>query len=265
MTLNQNNSESGGVIINNSESVLMNYDNVELVFCDADSLPEAFRKSKKGSVYLTPYRVIFVAKGRDALQSFMMPFYLIKGCEVKQPVLGANYIKGTVTAEPGGRCMSVSVPHTYMKVQCSVTAPTPPSGGWEGSATFKLVFAAGGAIEFGQYMLQVAAQASRGQPVTAGFGGCPYMANGAYAYPPPPTNGMYPAGPPPGYSYPNPPPQGGGCSYCSHQRLMPLRPTYLRLLILLLWASSPHMTQTSPPQQQDKPPPYSPPEDKKNQ
>lgn len=40
-----------------STSVLMNYDNVELVFCDADSLPEAFRKSKKGSVYLTPYRV----------------------------------------------------------------------------------------------------------------------------------------------------------------------------------------------------------------
>jgi len=35
----------------------MNHDNVELVFCDADSLPEAFRKSKKGSVYLTPYRV----------------------------------------------------------------------------------------------------------------------------------------------------------------------------------------------------------------
>lgn len=38
-------------------SVLMNYDNVELVFCDADTLPEAFRKSKKGSIYLTPYRV----------------------------------------------------------------------------------------------------------------------------------------------------------------------------------------------------------------
>lgn len=45
-----------------------------------------------------------MAKGRDALQSFMMPFYLIKGCEIKQPVLGANYIKGTVTAEPGGKC-----------------------------------------------------------------------------------------------------------------------------------------------------------------
>lgn len=35
----------------------MSYDNVELAFCDADRLPEAFRKSKKGSVYLTPYRV----------------------------------------------------------------------------------------------------------------------------------------------------------------------------------------------------------------
>lgn len=48
-------------------------------------------------------QVIFLAKGRDALQSFMMPFYLIKGCEIKQPVLGANYIKGTVNSEPGGR------------------------------------------------------------------------------------------------------------------------------------------------------------------
>ncbi len=36
----------------------------------------------------------------------------------------------------------------------SITAP----GGWEGSATYKLIFAAGGAIEFGQSMLQVAAQ-----------------------------------------------------------------------------------------------------------
>lgn len=38
-------------------SVLMNHDNVELVFCDTERLPEAFRKSKKGSIYLTPYRV----------------------------------------------------------------------------------------------------------------------------------------------------------------------------------------------------------------
>lgn len=263
MTLNQNHSESGGVIINNSESVLMNYDNVELVFCDADSLPEAFRKSKKGSIYLTPYRVIFLAKGRDALQSFMMPFYLMKGCEVKQPVLGANYIKGTITAEPGG--------------------------GWEGSASFKLVFAAGGAIEFGQYMLQVAAQASRGQPVTPGFGGCPYMANGAYAYPPPPANGMYPAGPPPGYSYSNPPPPGGfypnppafdaSAGYIPPPPYSaplgqqpphdPDLPSTAAAEAKAAKAAASASCATLPPTHvylpQDKPPPYSPPEDKKNQ
>lgn len=33
-----------------------------------------------------------------------------------------------------------------------------PAGGWEGSATFKMTFTAGGAIEFGQRMLQVASQ-----------------------------------------------------------------------------------------------------------
>ncbi|XP_041671872.1 WW domain-binding protein 2 [Cheilinus undulatus] len=264
MTLNQNNSESGGVIINNSESVLMNYDNVELTFCDADRLPEAFRKSKKGSIYLTPYRVIFLAKGRDALQSFMMPFYLMKGCEIKQPVLGANYIKGTVSAEPGG--------------------------GWEGSATFKLVFAAGGAIEFGQYMLQVAAQASRGQPVTSGFGGCPYMANGAYAYPPPPpANGMYPAGPPPGYSYPNPPPPGGfypnppafdaSAGYIPPPPYSaplgqqpphdPDLPSSAAAEAKAAEAAASASSVTLPPTHvylpEDKPPPYSPPEDKKNQ
>lgn len=59
------------------------------------------------SEMMFPPQVIFLAKGRDALQSFMMPFYLMKGCEVKQPVLGANYIKGTVNAEPGGMCMNM--------------------------------------------------------------------------------------------------------------------------------------------------------------
>uniref|UniRef100_A0A3B4U133 WW domain binding protein 2 n=1 Tax=Seriola dumerili TaxID=41447 RepID=A0A3B4U133_SERDU len=261
MTLNQNHSESGGVIINNSESVLMNHDNVELVFCDVDSLPEAFKKSKKGSIYLTPYRVIFLAKGHDALQSFMMPFYLMKGCEVKQPVLGANYIKGSITAEPGG--------------------------GWEGGATFKLVFAAGGAIEFGQYMLQVAAQASRGQPVTPGFGGCPYLANGAYACPPPPTNGMYPSGAPPGYSYPNPPPPGGFYPslpvfdasaaayippppYSAPLGQQPPHDPDLPSSAAGEWSDTEaggSWSQTGPVSLslQDKPPPYSPPEDKKNQ
>ncbi|XP_061562769.1 WW domain-binding protein 2 [Phycodurus eques] len=267
MTLNQNHSESGGVIINNSESVLMNHDNVELVFVDTEGLPEAFRRSKKGSIYLTPYRVIFVAKGRDALRSFMMPFYLMKGCEVKQPVLGANYIKGTISAEPGGS--------------------------WEGSTSFKLVFTAGGAIEFGQYMLQVATQVSRGQPVTPGFGECPFMANGAYAYPPPPSNGAYPDGPPPGYGYPNAPAPDGfypnppafdsAAAYMApppyssalgqQPRQPPRDPEVASSAAAEAKAAeaaaSAANCSTLPPTHvylpEDKPPPYSPPEDKKNQ
>ncbi|CAL9708831.1 unnamed protein product [Knipowitschia caucasica] len=262
MTLNQNHSESGGVIINNSESLLTNHDNVELAFSDAERLPEAFRKSRKGSIYLTPYRVIFVAKGKDLLRSFMMPFYLMKGCEIKQPVLGANYIKGTVSAETGG--------------------------GWEGSASFKLVFLAGGAIEFGQNMLQVAAQASRGQPATAGFGGCPFMANGAYAYPPP-ANGMYAeAGAPPGYTFSNNPQAGGFYpsppAFDSAMGFMPPPPPYSAPLgqqpphnpDLPMSAAEAKAAEAAasssyalPPTHvylpEDKPPPYSPPEDKKNQ
>ena len=51
---------------------------------------------------LLSLQVIFLSKGTDAMQSFMMPFYLMKDCEIKQPVFGANYIKGTVKAEAGG-------------------------------------------------------------------------------------------------------------------------------------------------------------------
>ncbi|KAI2585122.1 WBP2 isoform 13 [Pan troglodytes] len=178
MALNKNHSEGGGVIVNNTESILMSYDHVELTFNDMKNVPEAFKGTKKGTVYLTPYRVIFLSKGKDAMQSFMMPFYLMKDCEIKQPVFGANYIKGTVKAEAGG--------------------------GWEGSASYKLTFTAGGAIEFGQRMLQVASQASRGE-VPSGAYGYSYMPSGAYVYPPPVANGMYPC--PPGYPYPPPPPE----------------------------------------------------------
>ncbi|KAJ1130150.1 hypothetical protein NDU88_008506 [Pleurodeles waltl] len=177
MAVNRNHSEGGGVIVNNSESMLMNYDHVELTFNDMEPMPDLFKGTKKGSVFLTPYRVIFVSKGRDALQSFMMPFYLMKDVEIKQPVFGANCIKGTVKAETGGD--------------------------WEGSATFKLVFSAGGAIEFGQRMLQVASQASRGEN-TSGAYGYSYMPNGAYPFSPSEANGIYPP-PPAGYPYASPP------------------------------------------------------------
>nr|KAF6297320.1 WW domain binding protein 2 [Myotis myotis] len=178
MALNKNHSEGGGVIVNNTESILMSYEHVELTFNDMKNVPEAFKGTKKGTVYLTPYRVIFLSKGKDAMRSFMMPFYLMKDCEIKQPVFGANYIKGTVKAEAGG--------------------------GWEGSASYKLTFTAGGAIEFGQRMLQVASQASRGEAPPGAYG-YSYLPTGPYVFPPPVANGMYPC--PPGYPYPPPPPE----------------------------------------------------------
>ncbi|XP_013907060.1 PREDICTED: WW domain-binding protein 2 [Thamnophis sirtalis] len=180
MALNRNHSDGGGVIINNSESILMNYEHIEMTFHDMEQMPEAFKGTKKGSVFMTPYRVIFVSKGKDAMQSFMMPFYLMKECEIKQPVFGANYIKGVIKAEAGG--------------------------GWEGSATFKMIFSAGGAIEFGQRMLQVASQASRGEGPNGAYG-YSYMPNGGYTFPPLATNGIYPPPPPSGYPYPPPPPE----------------------------------------------------------
>ncbi|KAM8947705.1 WW domain-binding protein 2 isoform 2-T2 [Pelodytes ibericus] len=175
MALNRNHQDGGGVVINNCESVLMSYEHVEITFSEMTNMQDAFRGTKKGSVILTPYRVIFVSKGRDSMQSFMMPFYLMKDVEIKQPAFGSNYIKGSIRAESGG--------------------------GWEGSATFKLNFTSGGAIEFGQRMLQVASQASRGGPPSPAY---PYMPNGGYAFPPPAANGIYP---PPPTGYPYPPPQ----------------------------------------------------------
>ncbi|KAM6297422.1 WW domain-binding protein 2 isoform 2-T2 [Aegotheles albertisi] len=216
MALNRNHSEGGGVIVNNSENVLMTYDHIEITFSDIEPMPDAFKGTKKGSVFLTPYRVIFVSKGKDAMQSFVMPFYLLKDCEIKQPVFGANYIKGTVKAEAGG--------------------------GWEGSATFKMTFSAGGAIEFGQRMLQVASQEFYpGPPAMDGDMG--YM-----QLPPPP----YPGPMEPPVSSPDlpatPAAEAKAAEAAASAYYSPVNPHNV------------YMPTDQPP-----PPPYFPPEDKKNQ
>ncbi|XP_073444014.1 WW domain-binding protein 2 [Dendrobates tinctorius] len=260
MALNRNHTDGGGVIVNNCESILMSYEHVELTFTDMENAPDVFRGTKKGRVMLTPYRVIFSTKGRDPMQSFMMPFYLMKDCEIKQPVFGANFIKGAIRAEPGG--------------------------GWEGSATFKLIFPAGGAIEFGQQMLQMAAQASRGGPPADSF---PYMPNGGYAYPQPAANGIYP--PPSGYPFPPPPTdfypgpsmQDSNLAYM-HPPPPPypgpmgppiasapdLLPTPAAEAKAAEAAASAYNSQPNPPHlymppDLPPPPPYFPPDDKKNQ
>ena len=50
------------------------------------------------------WQVIFNNKNlKDTLQSFSMPFYCMKEVELEQPVFGANYIKGKVLPEAGGK------------------------------------------------------------------------------------------------------------------------------------------------------------------
>lgn len=43
-------------------SIFMTYDHVELTFNDMKNVPEAFKGTKKGTVYLTPYRVSCTAR-----------------------------------------------------------------------------------------------------------------------------------------------------------------------------------------------------------
>ncbi|XP_029945615.1 postacrosomal sheath WW domain-binding protein [Salarias fasciatus] len=176
MALNRNHTQNGGVLINNGESVLRECKNVELTFSDFSYKTDLLKGTKKGIIYLTPYRLVFVSTNtKDCLGSAMFPYYLMKGCSIEQPVFGANYIKGTVSAEPGG--------------------------GWEGQAHFKLTFTSGGAIEVGQQLFKLATNASRAAPAQNGAA--------SYGYPSPMMNGYGPSpAAPPGYPYP--PPQQNG-------------------------------------------------------
>ncbi|KFO73033.1 WW domain-binding protein 2, partial [Cuculus canorus] len=237
-------------------SVLKQCKDVELSFSDVTGNPEAFKGTKKGTLYLTPYRMIFVSKGKDPMQSFMMPFYLVKGCSIEQPVFSANYIKGQIQAEAGG--------------------------GWEGQGTFKLTFNSGGAIEFGQLMFKVASNASSSVPLqNPGYGYTPVPGGyapapggysptpGGYAAPPPP-NGPYPYAPPPMNAY-GPAPQPMGYPYAQTPGpsapsawVGPGMPGHSGTMEA---ASSAYYNPANPHNAympMDQPPPYAPPEDKKN-
>nr|XP_055091787.1 WW domain-binding protein 2-like [Symphalangus syndactylus] len=128
MVLNESHSKGGRVVTNNTESIPVSYNLVKLQFSDMKNVPEVSKGTKKGTIYLTPF--IFLSKAKDAMQSFVMSFYLVKACEIKQSVFDTNHIKGTVNAEAGSD--------------------------WEGSASRKSASKAGGATESGQQVLQVA-------------------------------------------------------------------------------------------------------------
>lgn len=222
MAMNRHHSQNGGVIVENGESVLKQCKDVELTFSDMVHKADVFKGTKKGTLFLTPYRMIFVTKGKDPMLSFMMPFYLVKGCSIEQPVFAANHIKGTILAEAGG--------------------------GWEGQATFKLTFNSGGAIEFGQLLFKMATNAPRGPrapttnygytPAPGGYAPASYApapgnyapAPGGYApapggYPAQPLNGSYAYAPSAMNGY-GPAPQAMGYPYAPPAGMYPPSPEF---------------------------------------
>ena len=82
--------------------ILIYYDGVEISLEPQLSVP-LMRGNKKGRIYLTSHRVVFVNKNQnDVFQSFSMPFMCMRNLDIEQPVFGANYIKGEIKAEPQG-------------------------------------------------------------------------------------------------------------------------------------------------------------------
>lgn len=158
MSLNISHSQDGqGVVIYNGELILIYEKEVNLVFEKHNDA--VFKGGKKGKLYLTSHRVIFVNKDqKDRMLSFAMPFHCLRSVKLEQPVFGANYLKGTVLAQPGGN--------------------------WEGEVVFKLTFNRGGCIDFGQAMLHANELASRFQQYAAPP---PYFAPPPAYYPAPPA------------------------------------------------------------------------------
>nr|KAF6274127.1 WBP2 N-terminal like [Pipistrellus kuhlii] len=186
MAVNQSHTENRRkAYIPYGESILNQCNDVDLSFPEHPSGSSLFHGTKRGTLLLTSYRVIFMTSHSisDPMLSFMMPFDLMSNCSLEQPLFAPIYIQGTVQAAP--------------------------DGGWEGQATFKLSFRKGGAIKFFQLMMK-AASAARYAPPPTGYAPPPagYAPPPAgYAPPParyaPPPTGYAP--PPAGYA---PPPAG---------------------------------------------------------
>ncbi|KAK4475091.1 hypothetical protein MN116_000764 [Schistosoma mekongi] len=166
MSMNQSHSANGkGVVLFYGERMLIFYDG-----CDLKLDGQSLKCSQNGRVYLTSHRVIFISKKQSAgLLSFSMPFVNMKEVDIKQPVIGANYIEGIITAEP--------------------------NGGWQGEAKFSLTFKKGGAIEFGTTLIELGRRACSSKQYFKPPNAYSSVAdmNGA---------GQYYACPPPAYSAP---------------------------------------------------------------
>jgi hypothetical protein len=93
------------------------------------------------------------------LKSLAMPFVCLNNINLEQPIFGANYLSGTLAAQPGGN--------------------------FEGEVGWKLTFNKGGCIDFGKALRHAVlmVQGQNGRPANAPP---PYVppAGSAYAAPP---------------------------------------------------------------------------------
>lgn len=197
MSLNKN--TGVGVALYQGEMINLDKKNVDMILKNASHSCEHLKGTKHGHIYLTNYRLIFMCTSKnDMLRELSMPFKQIKDFEIKQPVFGANFLKGKLVAEA--------------------------NGGWEGSVVFEIFFKDGGAIDVGQTLVKLA---TNPQPQLSALtmhiynGGniAPHPAYAAQqpfpqpAYAPQPgipvpgsSNSYYFPSQPPAYSNPPPPP-----------------------------------------------------------
>merc|ERR1711879_651301 len=119
-----------------SQSWRKNYlTGVSIEFTDVShpsSQTECLKKAAtKGHLYLTNKQLVWIHKQGTTgkLLSFSCSFGSIKDFKLKQPMLGANFIKGSTVGEPGEH-------------------------GFKGSVDWKLTFFDGGAVDYGRTLIQ---------------------------------------------------------------------------------------------------------------
>jgi len=164
MSANQSHTSDGhGILLYTGEMVLLYAKHVDVSFKTA---PEPFFKGKhRGNVYLTSHRIIFLGTDNGSLKSLAMPFTCLNNINLEQPIFGANYIDGTLAAQPGGN--------------------------FDGEIGWKLTFPKGGCIDFGKALRQAVMIVHSNRPANAPP---PYVPPAGSYYSPPPD---YYAAPPP--------------------------------------------------------------------
>jgi len=156
MSANQSHTNDGhGILLYSGESVMVYAKQVNLVFKNGS---ESFFNGKKtGNLYLTTHRILFLATDDGALKSLAMPFVCIGNVQLEQPIFGANYLEGTLTAQPGGN--------------------------FEGELIWRLTFNKGGCIDFGRALRQAVSMVQASRPANAPPAYMP-PAGSIYAAPP---------------------------------------------------------------------------------